>query len=313
MEGTQRIGHRRTPNLEELKQERALALALWLDIIYAVPYGIVAIAIDSLVMIAEILRAIPLLTVVAFSLRVLRRTHRGLITDYDYGVGKLERTLSGMAAVLLLAAAGFVTWRAFMMKPETPPSSLLGAVAIVSVSLNLGVNAAPVIPLWRSLRAQPSVIVLSHFRTCLAKTLGSVITVACVTIHGLSSEPMAGRIAETVGSVIQAGFMIVVAVGLLRDALPDLLDRAIAEPMQMQVNRTLVAFFHDYDEMIRVRTRRSGNIAHVEITLGFAPEKNLGELSEIIARMREHLQQAIPDSDIVVVPQIAGWKDNRPA
>jgi divalent metal cation (Fe/Co/Zn/Cd) transporter len=157
------------------------------------------------------------------------------------------------------------------------------------------------------------VIVLSHFRTYLAKALGSVITVACVTIHGLSSEPMAGRIAETVGSVVQAGFMIVVAVGLLRDALPDLLDRAIAEPMQMQVNRTLVAFFHDYDEMIRVRTRRSGHIAHVEITLGFAPEKSLGELSEIIERMREHLQQAIPDSDIVIVPRATVRKDGHGA
>jgi divalent metal cation (Fe/Co/Zn/Cd) transporter len=101
------------------------------------------------------------------------------------------------------------------------------------------------------------------------------------------------------------GFMIVVAVGLLREALPDLLDRAIAEPMQMQVNRTLATFFHDYDELIAVRTRRSGNIAHVEITLGFAPEKRLGDLSEIVARMREHLEQAIPNSDIVIVPRAA--------
>ncbi len=65
--------------------------------------------------------------------------------------------------------------------------------------------------------------------------------------------------------MIVAGFMIVVGVGLLREVLPDLLDRAIAEPMQMHVNRTLAKFFDDYDELIGVRTRRSGNIAHVEI------------------------------------------------
>src|SRR5262245_23274312 len=311
-ESTQQISHRRTPTPEQRKQERALALAMWLDWIMVVPYCIVAVAVGSLAMIAEILRGLPLMIVVAFSLRTLRRIHRGLIADYDYGMGKLERSLSGLAAMLLLFAAAFVTWRAIVMKPESPPSSVLAVVAIVSVCINLGVNAAPVIPLWRSLRGQPSVIVFSHFRTCLAKALGSVVIVGAVTIHSLSSEPMAGRIAEAVGGVVQAGFMIVVAVGLLRDALPDLLDRAIGEPMQMQVNRTLVAFFHDYDEMIRVRTRRSGHIAHVEITLGFAPEKSLRELSEIIARMREHLQQAIPDSDIVIVPKVSGRKDNRP-
>jgi hypothetical protein len=45
-------------------------------------------------------------------------------------------------------------------------------------------------------------------------------------------------------------------------------------------------------------------IAHVEITWVL----RLGELSEIIERMREHLQQAIPDSDVVIVPKIAGGK-----
>jgi len=117
---------------------------------------------------------------------------------------------------------------------------------------------------------------------------------------------MAGRIAEAVGGLVVAGFMISIAAGLLREALPDLLDRAIAEPMQMQVNRTLVEFFHDYDELIEVRTRRSGIIAHVEITLGFAPDKNLGQLSGIIERMQEHLRQAIPNSDIVIVPRATG-------
>src|SRR5262245_61516960 len=304
-ESTQQISHRRTPTPEQRKQERALALAMWLDWIMVVPYCIVAVAVGSLAMIAEILRGLPLMIVVAFSLRTLRRIHRGLVTDYDYGIGKLERGLSGLAAMLLLFAAAFVTWCALVMKPETPPSSLLGVVAIVFVCITMGVSPAPVIPLWRSLRGHPSVIVLSHFRTRLAKALASLIIVASVTIHSLSSEPMAGRIAEAVGAIVQAGLMIVVAVGLLRDALPDLLDRAIAEPIQMQVNRTLVAFFHDYDQMIRVRTRRSGNVAHVEITLGFASGKKLGETWEVIARMREHLQQAIPNSDIVIVPWAA--------
>ena len=125
------------------------------------------------------------------------------------------------------------------------------------------------------------------------------------------ADPMTGRIAETIGSVVVAGFMIVVAVGLLREALPDLLDRAIAETMQLQVTRTLAAFFDDYDELIAVRTRRSGNIAHVEITLGFAPDKNLAELSEIVGRMKDHLEQTIPNSDILIVPRAATKKDSN--
>src|SRR5262245_31148528 len=194
----QQINHPRTPTLQQLKQERALALAIWLDWTLLVPYCTVAVAVGSLAMIAEILRGLPLMILVVFSLFTLRRIHRGLLANYDYGMGKLERSLSGLAAMLLLFAAAFVTWRVFVMKPETPPSHFLAVVAIIFVCINMGVNAAPVIPLWRSLRGQPSVIVLSHFRTRLAKALASLIIVASVTIHSLSSEPMAGRIAEAV-------------------------------------------------------------------------------------------------------------------
>lgn len=56
-------------------------------------------------MLAELLRGGLLLTVAGFSLRTLRRAHRGLIVDYDYGIGKLKRALSGLVAALLFCAA----------------------------------------------------------------------------------------------------------------------------------------------------------------------------------------------------------------
>jgi divalent metal cation (Fe/Co/Zn/Cd) transporter len=152
------------------------------------------------------------------------------------------------------------------------------------------------------MREEPSVIVLSHFRARLAKALGSMVVVTCVVIHMVSPNPMTGRIAEGIGSLFVVGFMVVVATGLLREALPDLLDRALNETMQLHITRTLAVFFDEYDDLISVRTRRSGNIAHVEIKLGFNAAKSLGELSAVISRMRDHLQQSIPNSDILIVP-----------
>ncbi len=92
------------------------------------------------------------------------------------------------------------------------------------------------------------------------------------------------------------------------EALPDLLDRAIGETMQLKVTRMLATFFDDYDELIAVRTRRSGNIAHVEITLGFGSDKSVGEISDLVTRMQDHLQQAIPNSDILILPRAATRK-----
>jgi divalent metal cation (Fe/Co/Zn/Cd) transporter len=282
---------------------------IWLDVLLVVPYFIVALAVGSLVMVAEVLRGSLLLLVIYVSLRTLRQSHRGLTAEYDYGIGKLERGLSGIVGVLLIIAAGYIGWRAIVVGPEaTPHSPFLAALAVLFVCMNLGINSVPLIPLWRSLRAQPSVIVLSHFRARLAKAIGSLIVVTTVVIHMYSSDPAMVRIAEAIGGLLVAGFMVFVAIGLLREAVPDLLDRAIAEPMQMHVNRTLAEFFHEYDDLISVRTRRSGNIAHVEITLGFSREKTVGELAAIISRMQQHLQKAIPNSDILIVPRATGMK-----
>jgi cation diffusion facilitator family transporter len=300
--------NKRMPTPEQLKQERALAIVILLDLLLIVPYLVVGIAVGSLVMVAEVLRGSLLLLVICVSLRTLRRSHRNLTGQYEYGIGKLERALSLAVAVLLLLAAGYIFWEAFVGEVQPPTSRWLAILAVIFVCLNLGINMYSLFPLWQSLREEPSVIVLSHFRARLTKAFGSLVVVACVAIHMFSSNPMAGRIAEAIGSIIVAGFMIVIGVGLLREAMPDLLDRAISEPMQMQVNRVLANFFNDYDELIAVRTRRSGNTAHVEITLGFSPEKNLGALFEILARMQKDLEQAIPNSDILIVPRAAGRK-----
>ncbi|OYW08488.1 MAG: hypothetical protein B7X34_08565, partial [Acidobacteriia bacterium 12-62-4] len=87
----------------------------------------------------------------------------------------------------------------------------------------------------------------------------------------------------------------------LRPALPDLLDRSLAEPIQQKVNRALAVFFDDYDALLGVRTRRSGRIAHVEITIGFAPKRTMGEVSHVLARMEDQLKRDIPDIDAVLI------------
>jgi cation diffusion facilitator family transporter len=298
----------RSPTVAELQQEKALRLIIVLDLLIVVPYLIVGLAAGELVMVAEVLRGGLLLFVIGVSLRTLKQAHRGQTIEYDYGIGKLERGLSAIVAVLLFFAAGFIILKAIGTRPEPPRSPFLAGLAVLLVCVNLVVNTAPLLPLWRSLRSQPSVIVLSQFRARLAKALGSLVVVGSVVIHMFSADPIKARVAESIGSIFVAGFMIVVAVSLFREALPDLLDRAIAEPMQLQINRTLATFFHDYDELIRVRTRRSGNIAHVEITLGFAQDKTVGELSGIITRMRDHLQEAIPNCDVVIVPGVSTTK-----
>src|SRR4051812_13068491 len=125
MEERQAPERRQTATPEQRKQERALGLAIWLDTLLIVPYCVVAISVGSLAMMAEILRGLPLMIVFAFSLRTLRRIHRGQTSAYEYGVGKVERSLSASAAAFLLFGVLFVTLKALTMKPAVPPAHFM--------------------------------------------------------------------------------------------------------------------------------------------------------------------------------------------
>ncbi|HQS46048.1 MAG TPA: cation transporter [Xanthobacteraceae bacterium] len=291
----------RLPSANERDAERAILIAILLDLSLAVPYGIAALVIGSLSMLSEMLRGTLLLVVAMASLQTLRNLHRGRVSSYEYGIGKVERGLGFLIGVLLVLAAGFIVSRAFGEGGGEPKDHFWAGAAIVLVGYNFLVNAGPIVPLWKASRAGGSMIVQAQLRAHVAKAVASSPVVVCVVIDALSSDPAIARTADLIGGLIGAGFMAVVGASMVRDALPDLLDRSLAEPIQHKVNRALALFFDDYDALLGVRTRRSGRIAHVEIIVGFAPNRTMEDVSHVLARMEGQLKRDIPDIDAVLI------------
>lgn len=289
------------PTGSRQRQERAIAFGLGADLLLFFPYAAIAVLTGSVSILAEVLRGALMIVTEALGLHTLRRINRGRTGAYEYGLGKTERAVSGAVGAMLVAAAAFVLYRLATKEAGAEPSLLLGMASTALTVLNLLSNVMPMIPLWRASREDPSVTAVTQLRARLAKTVSSLAVVACVAIDAFSDDRGVALVADVVGGLVGAGFMIVIGIGLIREMLPDLLDRALAEPVQMAVNRTLAAFFDDYDELERVRTRRAGSVPHIEITIRFDPARTMGETSEICERMKEALRRSIPAADIVIV------------
>ncbi|MBB6309133.1 cation diffusion facilitator family transporter [Xanthobacter tagetidis] len=291
----------REPSENDRLKERAILLAVLLDVSVFIPYAFTVWHIGSLAMLAELLRGGLLLIVEGAALVTLRAVHRGKTYFYEFGVGKLERMLSAGIGALLIGAAGFIVARALggRVPPELTPA--WAAMAVGLVSYNLLANVLPLAPLWRATKAGASIIVLSQFRARLAKAVASVTVVACVAIDALSPDRQLARIADAVGGLVGAGFMVVVGAQMIYEALPDLLDRALAEPLQLKVTAALAASFRDYEQLIGVRTRRSGTVPHVEITVAFDPARTLADVGAVTRAMRRTVRAAIPEADVVVI------------
>jgi divalent metal cation (Fe/Co/Zn/Cd) transporter len=291
----------REPSDTDRLKERAILIALLLDVSVFIPYAFTVWHIGSLAMLAELLRGGLLLIVEGAALVTLRAVHRGQTYFYEFGVGKVERMLSASVGALLVLAAAFVVSKVMGASEQPLLTPFWASVAIMLVIYNLFTNVMPLWPLWHATRSGTSIIVGTQFRARIAKAAASVTVVTCVAIDALSPNRELARLADDVGGLVGAGFMAVVGARMIYEALPDLLDRALAEPLQLKVTAALAASFRHYEQLIGVRTRRSGTVPHVEITVAFDPARTLADVGAVTQAMRRTVRAAIPEADVVVI------------
>lgn len=299
---------------EQRQSERAVLAAFAYDLALIVPYAWVAVQVNSLTMIGEVMRGVPLIAVAIVSWLTLRRIHRGRTGGYDFGLGKHEQILALAVALLLVVAVLFLIWKAVAKLPEADQGvALLNAVAVGFVVLNLIGNSAPILPLLRALRQNPSVIVRTQLRAKIAKAIGSAILVASVAVNQLGSDPLVSLWADRVGVAIVVIVTLHAAVELIRAALPDLLDRTLGEPLQIRINRVLAEHFDGYDSIEWCRSRQSGSQIEIDVGLGFPAERPFGEVAAVTRSMVDRIEAEIPGSEATVTAVLPGRVAGVPA
>jgi len=285
------------------RREVAVGLAIGLDLLILGPYIVIGIATPSWPIIAESLRGGLLLVVAMVSLVTLRRIHRDRLGGYDYGAGKLEQAITLSIAALLLLAAGLLLWRVALLAPTPPASPFLATAAVVLVFVNLLLNSAQLWSLHRASRDGGSIIVRVQYQARWVKTIASAFVVVAVTLAMVATDPELSRRASQIGTLIVIVIMVGTAVAMLREALPDLLDRSLPESVQQAVNRVLARNIDDFEQLGRIRTRSAGNVLHVELELFLDPARTVGEASLLAERMSLQLAEEIPGVDAVIVPR----------
>lgn len=285
----------------ERRREWAVALAVGLDFLILIPYFIVGFMAMSWPIIAESLRG-SLLTVVGIvSLITLRRIHRGKLGRYEYGSGKLEQAITILIACLLLLAAGLLLWRISGLAPQHRPSPFLATSAVMLVCLNVVLNGIQLFSLYRASRDGGSIIVRAQYHARWVKTAASIFVVIAVAVAMITSDPQVARLAEQIGTLCVIVIMVGTAVAMLRDALPDLLDRSLPETAQHAVNRVLARNIEAFEQLGRIRTRRAGETLHVEMELFLDGKRPLAEASALAESMSQQMMEEIPGVDPVIV------------
>ena len=284
----------------ERRREIAVAVAVALDVVILIPYTYVGIAAGSWTIIAECLRGLLLVIVGIVSLVTLRRIHRQRLGAYEYGAGKLEQSVTVLIATLLILAAGILLWRISGLSPQPPPPVYLAGLAIVLVILNFCLNSAQLWSLRRASRDGGSLIVRAQYHARWVKTAASAIVVVAVTVAMLSG-PQAARLADQLGTLVVIVIMVGTAIAMMRECLPDLLDRSLPETVQHGINRVLARNINEFEQLGRIRTRRAGTIMHVELELFLDQARSMKEASHLASQIEHQLAEEIPGVDAVIL------------
>lgn len=288
-------------NATERQRERAVALAVGMDLLLFIPYSYVAVSAMSWAMIAECLRFGLLLMVGLVSYLTMRRIHRGRMHHYEFGADKLEEGISVIIAVLLLLTAGLLLWRISGLAPSPKLSPGLAVAAIVLVFTNLAINCGQLYSLYRANRHGGSIIVRAQYQARWVKAIASAIVAVPVTITMVADNREFATLADQVGTLIVIIIMVASSISMIRQSLPDLLDRALPEELQQAINRVLARHIDYYEQLGEIRTRSAGNVMHVELELFMDPTKSMADASAAEERMRHALAEELPGVHPVIL------------
>jgi cation diffusion facilitator family transporter len=287
------------------QKERALSRAIWLDVSTWIFIAIAAFASGSLTILAELPRGGLLLTIEIIAMVTMRRSHRGRFSMFEYGIGKIERVISvAIACGLLLSAifTGSATVHRFIDPPILATPGMI--LAVMGGSYNLMVNFFCVGDFARTNQTETSLILASQVRSRLVKTMASGIVVVVLVVATWLPDPTAAAYVDAIGALFVIAYMVVTAVSLLRESLPDLLDRALPEREQMLLLRVIARYFEDYDNVGTIRSRRSGGHAFIDATLEFQPDLPLHEATARCVAIERDIVELIPDAIVSITPRV---------
>lgn len=288
------------------EQERSLLTAIGLDAGTLFAIIIAAATSGSLTVLAELLRGALLYTIEIITFITMWRSHRGKFAEFEYGIGKIERVITILIAGGLFFSAIYTLNSAIgrLSQPTILPTPAM-IFAVVVASTNLGVNLFCTGDFIRSNESEKSLILDSQIRSRLVKTIASAIVVAVLVIATWLSDPKAATLIDAAGALFATVYMATIGVQLLKESLPDLMDRALPERDQLLLLKVVARYFEDFDQFDAVRSRRSGGHAFVDMNLEFDPDMPLHEVNRRCRAIQEDIAQLIPDAIVTVTPRVS--------
>ncbi len=295
------------------QREKALLYTLIADVLIVAAIAIAAFASGSLTMGAELIRTTLMTILEVFSLIAMWRIHRGLFPSFEFGHGKIETLANiGIAIGLLVGGILIFTGALSALSGSPQPLSPLGmAIGAVVASVNTCENFLAWAAMRRAAKIEANSILLAQMRARWVKLISSLVVQVALTIAAITYDTVIAHWLDGLGALFVAGFMVVTAIDMMREGIPDILDRGVDEAAKLAIQRVLGKHVESYGKLHGVRTRRSSGQIFVEVELGYPEDLPLAEIDRRRRALEESFRDELGDCDVAV--KVRGEPTAQPA
>jgi cation diffusion facilitator family transporter len=227
-----------------------------------------------------------------FNSYAVSKSQKPVDAKYNYGRGKIEGLASVIEGFVITASGGFIVYAAIQKLINGEPTTQLEMSLLVMV-VSVITTSALVLFLNFVYKQTNSLIIKSdtlHYKSDLYTNLGIIISLCLIYFTNW-------HFIDPLVSIVIALYIIYSAVGIIREGLEMLMDKALEPEMVEQIKEILGRYINSADCIASnyhfLKTRKSGNINFVDVHIVFNDKVLLKDSHEL----SEHIEAKIMSID----------------
>lgn len=293
----------RAPTREQKAKEAAILYTYLADLGIVLLTFFFAILTLSLSLIGEVLRMILMMVVDFYAFFILRAVHRDQLRRFRFGIGKVEQICNLAIGAALVVGGFWVAQRVVetIVFGQVAASPLGLAIAAVVNAINTLINALGWFAMSAAARSDDSAIYRAQLRSRKVSLICSLVVQTTLTIAVLAPDPVVSTLLDGMGAIFVVWIMASIGLKMMWESAPDLVDHRIPDRMLAQIDGVLAAAGLEPEELVRARTRRSGSLAQVELTLAPVRCLSLADFKQRIEHVQRMIESHLPEAELAIV------------